>query len=292
MNPDCMAKISDSSQGWNKRDLAILYFNNSFLQIEWAIYLLSSLSEYNESSSNLIYKTLLDFGCGDGKISAIMSRLIVPCGQVYGFDISPQMLEIAKTRFSKENYKNLEFISDMNMPSSVDIITSFCVFHLVPNPCEIISKMHDKLVDNGLLLLIIPNGQNQIFIETRNKLFEKYAIKNSILTTDNPIRTLNFATEILTINGFDILKNDEIYTRDKFFNRENLIDWCCGTLAANWNIPMDLNKKFFTELINIYLEKRPSETSETSGMVYLEFMHLNIIARKKTRKTSKILNKL
>ncbi len=52
---------------------------------------------------------ILDIGCGDGKITATISREL-PDGMILGTDVSPSMIHFAKNTFPMEEYRNLDFI--------------------------------------------------------------------------------------------------------------------------------------------------------------------------------------
>lgn len=66
--------FENTDQGWNCDELAKMYFHNSEIQRQWAW---ESLSKVSFSGSEKI----LDFGCGDGKISAEMANPFVNCSK-------------------------------------------------------------------------------------------------------------------------------------------------------------------------------------------------------------------
>jgi trans-aconitate methyltransferase len=82
---------------------------------------------------------ILDLGCGDGALTARLSKL-VPEGEVIGIDASHGMIETAITR---EN-ENLRFIlmdiNDLAFDREFDIIFSNATLHWV--------KDHYRLLDN------------------------------------------------------------------------------------------------------------------------------------------------
>ncbi len=51
---------------------------------------------------------ILDVGCGDGRITAEISKLL-PQSYVIGIDIFPEVIEFAKNKFDRQNHPNLEF---------------------------------------------------------------------------------------------------------------------------------------------------------------------------------------
>src|SRR5579871_2434148 len=93
--------FDDVHKGWSSDALAKTYFHYSEMQRQWAWEILGKLP-LNGS------ETILDFGCGDGKITAQISRLI-PRGKILGVDLAPEMLHIAHIKFPPCAYPNLTF---------------------------------------------------------------------------------------------------------------------------------------------------------------------------------------
>ena len=82
---------------WNAAD----YAANSAVQQSWARELIAKLNLRGDEH-------ILDVGCGDGKISAELAR-VVPRGSVTGVDASPQMIAFAKKAFPVSKIPNLKF---------------------------------------------------------------------------------------------------------------------------------------------------------------------------------------
>lgn len=77
---------------WDRR-LVRLYVHNSELQRRWALaFLASNLQQLNGNEK------ILDIGCGDGKITAELSHLVMD-GNVLGVDLSSEMLRLAQIKF-------------------------------------------------------------------------------------------------------------------------------------------------------------------------------------------------
>lgn len=85
------------AHAWNARD----YAENSSAQMEWAQELIAKLHLRGDES-------VLDLGCGDGKVSARLAEA-VPQGSVLGIDLSFGMIGLASERFPEAEYPNLAF---------------------------------------------------------------------------------------------------------------------------------------------------------------------------------------
>ncbi|MUL36019.1 class I SAM-dependent methyltransferase [Gloeocapsopsis dulcis] len=82
---------------WNPED----YAKNSDAQLKWARELRQNLNlQGNES--------ILDVGCGDGKITADFAATL-PRGRVIGVDSSPEMIAYATHIYGSKQYPNLSF---------------------------------------------------------------------------------------------------------------------------------------------------------------------------------------
>jgi trans-aconitate methyltransferase len=77
------------------------YARNSAAQLSWARELIGKLGLSGNES-------VLDIGCGDGKVSAELA-LKVPRGEVVGCDSSPEMIDKARAAFPSAAHPNLSF---------------------------------------------------------------------------------------------------------------------------------------------------------------------------------------
>jgi trans-aconitate 2-methyltransferase len=83
---------------WNADD----YANNSSAQLQWAEELITKLALRGSES-------LLDIGCGDGKITAQLAH-VVKNGRVLGIDSSESMIQRASEQFPPTTNPNLSFL--------------------------------------------------------------------------------------------------------------------------------------------------------------------------------------
>src|SRR5271157_1467861 len=77
------------------------YAKSSAAQQRWAQELLSKFSIRRN-------QRILDIGCGDGKVTAEIARL-VPGGSVSGIDNSVEMISFAQSKFPPACWPNLTF---------------------------------------------------------------------------------------------------------------------------------------------------------------------------------------
>jgi trans-aconitate methyltransferase len=249
--------LDQVNEGWNSETLVKQYFHHSELQRQWAWELIGKQTLTGREA-------ILDFGCGDGKISAELSRLI-PNGSVTGVDISTEMLKIAKLKFPSYAYPRLSFqqstsltFADIPGTHSFDLIISFCVFHQIAQPLDVLVNLKEHLKPDGKLVVLIPAGKNAPFFQAANEMFNKYQLeapwKNQSGSNGPSMRTLEGCRELLSLAGYKILTLEMVDTQTPFYDKAELISWMVGTLTANWNIPPELSLHFFSDLVNRMIE--------------------------------------
>jgi len=102
--------------------------------------------------------TVIDIGCGTGDSTLIANQVLKlkrKCPNVIGVDLSPYMVEVAKLctdlNFVQANAARLDMFED----DSVDLITSFALFHEMPRRYSIcvLSEAYRLLKPGGRLLI-------------------------------------------------------------------------------------------------------------------------------------------
>lgn len=269
--------LTNPDSGWNTQDLVRRYFHNSELQTQWAQ---KALSHYHFLGNERI----LDFGCGDGKLSAMLSNR-TPDGKITAVDISKEMIAFASQMFASSSYPNLDFVhstdvdfSNNTFSEKFDLITSFCVFHLVPNPFIVLGNLKKQLKPNGKLVFTYPIGGNSEFFRAAS---EEMTIRkwNFPLPTrgTQEMRNPEKARQMLATTGFNVEHFQVVHTTTPFSSIEELVDYFEGTLAANWSIPQEGRRQFFIDLTDRYLTYRPQDRG-TNGFVYFSIDRLDIVA--------------
>jgi trans-aconitate 2-methyltransferase len=140
------------------------YQNNSGHQWEMALGSLKKFS-FNENDK------VLDVGCGDGKITALIAKQ-VPYGMVVGLDISKEMISLAKSSFSRPN---LLFVQGnakaIPFKQQFDKVVSFCTLNWVVEQEQALQSLKESLKPGGALLIVVP-GRTEFNLGT---IYEKLA---------------------------------------------------------------------------------------------------------------------
>ncbi|HEY9910167.1 MAG TPA: class I SAM-dependent methyltransferase [Thermosynechococcaceae cyanobacterium] len=130
---------------WNPED----YARNSEAQLKWAQELRSGLHlKGNES--------VLDVGCGDGKITADFAAALAQ-GKVIGVDSSPEMIAYAQRTYPTSQFPNLTFTCgdarSLTFEPEFDLVFSNATLHWVDNHRAFLQGANHALQLGGRLII-------------------------------------------------------------------------------------------------------------------------------------------
>jgi trans-aconitate 2-methyltransferase len=134
--------MTKENYAWDPKD----YAKNSTNQFQWAKELIPKLALNGKES-------LLDIGCGDGKISAEIASCL-PKGKVVGVDSSQEMIRLAQNSF--KNYKNLSFqvidARKLTFQEEFDRIFSNAALHWILDQKTVLQNVQRSLKHGGTIL--------------------------------------------------------------------------------------------------------------------------------------------
>jgi len=123
---------SERKYQWDAAD----YAQHSSEQFKWAC-------ELTEKLHLRGHETVLDIGCGDGKVTAAIAAQL-PNGRVVGIDSSPQMIELAVQRQAKTGRPQLMFelldVGDMEYAEWFDVAFSNAVLHWIKEHLQMLHR--------------------------------------------------------------------------------------------------------------------------------------------------------
>ena len=130
---------------WNAEE----YARNSSAQWKWAVEAIEKIHLQKGEQ-------VLDIGCGDGKVTALLARR-VPDGGVVGIDRSDEMVEYARKAFPLSDYPNLTFEQmdalDIDFQERFDVVFSNATLHWVSNHRRVLTGIRTALKQGGRFFL-------------------------------------------------------------------------------------------------------------------------------------------
>ncbi|HEY1786573.1 MAG TPA: methyltransferase domain-containing protein [Verrucomicrobiae bacterium] len=164
--PPSKAKNAGTAK-WNAAE----YAANSVVQQTWARELISKLGLRGNEH-------ILDVGCGDGKITAEITRS-VPNGLVTGIDASADMISFAEKAFPKSRVPNLEFhvmdAREIEFTRTFDLVFSNAALHWVDDHQKFLAGAAAVLKPGGRLVVSCGGKGNaqDVFVALRPELRAK-----------------------------------------------------------------------------------------------------------------------
>ncbi len=247
--------ISTQQDQWDGEQ----YLNNSNLQYKWA-------NSYIQKFQLSGWEKILDIGCGDGRITAIIAQS-VPNGFVLGIDASESMIQVAQDLKNKINLKNLDFIKrdaiQLGFENEFDFIVSFSCFHWIPDHLAALQEVEKALKPGGkVFLYFAPDHGRDRFdhaiyaVVTSPKWAPYFSDFSNPFSLVTPSQFTTYAEEAhLLLKRIEIITVDEVFPSKAAFSA-----WMTGWMSHLKQLPKELHQEFLEEIIDCYLKKHPIDT--------------------------------
>jgi len=258
---------------WNAQD----YSKNSQNQFQWAQELIPKLQlKGNE--------TLIDIGCGNGKITAELARCL-PKGKVIGIDSNKEMIRLSQQDYTTKNYPNLSFqimdARNLTFQSEFDLAFSNAALHWIIDQKNVLQGVKQSLKSDGRLLFqMAGKGNAKEVMDIIEQLMPAEPWKQYF-------QGMKFPYGFFDVNEYDTflkqagLVSDkiELFPKDmKHQGAEGLAGWVRTTwLPFTDKLPEAFKAKFVAEIVNRYLKDHPIDAE---GMVHVGMTRLEVHAHK------------
>jgi trans-aconitate methyltransferase len=245
--------------------LACLSFS-LFAQDPWKGDEYAKNSESQKSSADDFLKaaqlqgvhSILDVGCGDGKITAALARAI-PQGSVIGVDISSSMIETAKVLTSNNLSFQVQDAAQIDFDSQFDLITSFTVMQWVLEQSQALQRFEKALKPGGKLWIQMPTGLPIAMQQALEKTLSSDKWKSYFTQFSPPWRFYQPEEyRNLLVNAHFIPTRLDVVTKhEKFPSRAVFHGFLKQWFPYLRPLPADQKEAFLTELLDHYLTILP-----------------------------------
>ena len=101
---------------------------------------------------------VVDYGCGPGRYTLPVAKLVGPKGKVFAMDIQPLAVKMIKEKAAGESLTNIEAILvdsyDTGIQgSSIDLVLLLDTLHLIKDCQTLFQEIHRILKQDGLLFM-------------------------------------------------------------------------------------------------------------------------------------------
>ena len=101
---------------------------------------------------------VVDYGCGPGRYTLPVAKLVGPKGKVFAVDIQPTAITMVKKKAASEALTNVEAILvdsyDTHIEeSSIDLVLLVDTFHMISDHDALFREIHRILNQDGLLFM-------------------------------------------------------------------------------------------------------------------------------------------
>jgi trans-aconitate 2-methyltransferase len=262
---------------WDAED----YGRSSSAQQVWARELIAKLRLQGSES-------VLDIGCGDGKVTAEIAAL-VPNGRVVGVDSSPDMVRFAADSFGSESAPNVLFLfrdaRELDFAEEFDVVFSNATLHWVID--------HEPVL-RGICRALRPGGRVLLQMGGRGNAAEILALMDGLPADPKwrgyfpePVRAYGFygpeeyagwlVEAGLTPVRLELLEKDMAQP-----GKEGLASWVRTTwLPYTQRVPEEMREEFVSDIVERYVRSNPPDGD---GLVHVQMFRLEVEARKDTRR--------
>ena len=258
---------------WNPED----YAKNSDAQLKWA----RSLTQNIDLQQ---YQSILDVGCGDGKITADFARRL-PKSRIVGVDATPEMITYAKDKYSVSEYPNLTFdcvdARSLEFNSEFNLLFSNATLHWVDNHQAFLKGANQALKENGRLIISCGGKGNAAqILATFAELIAMDTWKAYFKDFYNPyfFYGLEDYQTWLEESGFKI-KRLELVPKDMTHQgKEGLAGWIRTTwMPFTKHVPEAQRDEFIDRFVELYVNKYPLDSQ---GLTHVSMVRLEVDADK------------
>ena len=230
-------------------------------------------------------ENVLDLGCGDGKVTAEISKLVRK-GSIIGIDNSAAMIKLATDRHSVAIYPNLSFkemdAGNLKFDDRFDLIFSNAVLHWVKDHKAVIKGMFKSLKHGGRVILQMGGKGNAAgIVDVLSELQTEKKWHSYFNEFNFPFYFpgTNEYKALLLDYGFTLNRIELIPKKMEHAGIEALKGWIRTTwLPYTERVPEEERESFIDIVSKKYIERY---SANSKGIINVQMVRLEVEAVKK-----------
>ncbi len=263
------------SYAWDAAD----YERSSSAQHKWAKELIAKLNLKG-------VEHLLDIGSGDGKVTAEIAE-ILNGGLAVGIDSSEEMITLARTRYSKNQFANLQFLQadarSLPFENTFDVVFSNATMHWILDHQPVLKGIAQSLRPGGCILLQMGgkgNGAGIISVLEEMMALSQWCDYFVDFTFPYGFYDAEDYQSWLADLGLKPVRVELIPKDMTHLGREGLEAWFRTTwIPYTQRVPDSERSSFTTQLIDRYLDCYPVDKD---GLAHVQMVRLEVEAIKES----------
>lgn len=234
------------------------YAQYSSAQYAWALELIGKLKlQGNE--------TVLDIGCGDGKVAAAIADRL-PHGRVVGIDSSMEMIHLANQKFADHLRSRLMFhhldVRDLSDKDRYDVVFSNAALHWIKNHPPMLLRIQQAMKKSGRLLFQMGGQGNaaQVVAILDTLISGKWADYFSDFSFPYGFHGPEIYSKWLVKAGLTPVRVDLIEKDMLHEGKDGLSGWIRSTwMPYVERVPVNLRESFVENIVAEYLIAHPPD---------------------------------
>jgi len=228
-------------------------------------------------------KSILDIGCGDGKVTAFIAKLYPQC-TVVGSDVSQEMIAFAMQHYPPSQYPNLSFIKkdarDLGFVDHFDRVISFNCLHWINDQKLALKSIYGSLKSGGKAFIIVtPKDSQDPLPISCGAVIKTIKWLPSFITFNSPhsMHIQDEYRQMLLNVGFLIDKIGQRELFIKYNNRAEAEVFIRSILTPLYHLPEHKRADFLNDLFG---ELAKQGVVSSNGSIVLRVSQLDLVITK------------
>jgi trans-aconitate 2-methyltransferase len=238
------------------------YAQHSGSQHAWGLELIKKLKLRG-------HETVLDIGCGDGRLTAIIADHL-PQGSVIGIDSSKDMIDLARRRHPDYPPGRLKFehldVRELAENNRFDVAFSNAALHWIKNHPPVLLRTRKALKTGGRLLFQMGGKGNaeQVIATLDTLIKQKWAVYFSDFTFPYGFHGPQAYSQWLADAGLKVVRMELTEKDMRHPGKEGFAGWIRTTwLPYLERVPPPSKELFIEDIVESYLKHHPLDDAGT-----------------------------